>query len=64
MDLRLGVAAPATDEERAAFVPALGAPESGWDGDSARRPTNTPSVTMQAMLKLRIIGTCAPVSNI
>jgi len=32
VDLRLGVAAPATDEERAAVVSVLGPPESGWDG--------------------------------
>ncbi len=32
MDLRLGVPAPATDEERAAVTSALGPPESGWDG--------------------------------
>ena len=32
MDLRLGVAAPATDEERAAIVSVLGPPETGWDG--------------------------------
>ncbi|HEY7014759.1 MAG TPA: NAD(P)H-dependent oxidoreductase subunit E [Streptosporangiaceae bacterium] len=32
MDLRLGVAAPATDEERAAVTSVLGPPESGWDG--------------------------------
>ena len=32
MDLRLGVAAPATDEERAAVVSVLGPPETGWDG--------------------------------
>jgi NADH-quinone oxidoreductase subunit F len=32
VDLRLGVAAPATDEERAAVVSVLGPPETGWDG--------------------------------
>ena len=32
MDLRLGVAAPATDEERAAIASVLGPPETGWDG--------------------------------
>ena len=32
MDLRLGVAAPATDEERAAIASVLGPPASGWDG--------------------------------
>ena len=32
MDLRLGVAAAATDEERAAVVSVLGPPETGWDG--------------------------------
>jgi len=32
VDLRLGVAAPATDEERAAVTSVLGPPESGWDG--------------------------------
>ncbi len=32
MDLRLGVAAPATDEERAAVASVLGPPETGWDG--------------------------------
>ena len=32
MDLRLGVAAPATDEERAAVVSVLGPPGSGWEG--------------------------------
>ena len=32
MDLRLGVAAPATDEERVAVTSVLGPPESGWDG--------------------------------
>jgi NADH-quinone oxidoreductase subunit F len=32
VDLRLGVAAPATDEERAAVASALGPPETGWDG--------------------------------
>ena len=32
MDLRLGAAAPATDEERAAVASVLGPPESGWDG--------------------------------
>ncbi len=31
--------------------------------DSARRPTTMPSVTTQAMAKLRMIGTCAPVSS-
>ena len=32
MDLRLGVAAPATDEERAAIASVLGPPGTGWDG--------------------------------
>jgi NADH-quinone oxidoreductase subunit F len=32
VDLRLGAAAPATDEERAAIASVLGPPESGWDG--------------------------------
>ena len=32
MDLRLGVAAPATDEEKAAVVSVLGPPETGWVG--------------------------------
>ena len=32
MDLRLGVAAAATDEERAAVASVLGPPETGWDG--------------------------------
>jgi len=32
VDLRLGVAAAATDEERAAVVSVLGPPETGWDG--------------------------------
>jgi NADH-quinone oxidoreductase subunit F len=32
VDLRLGVAAPATDEERAAIAWVLGPPETGWDG--------------------------------
>jgi NADH-quinone oxidoreductase subunit F len=32
VDLRLGVAAPATDEERAAIASVLGPPETGWDG--------------------------------
>jgi NADH-quinone oxidoreductase subunit F len=32
VDLRLGVAAPATDEERAAVTSVLGPSESGWDG--------------------------------
>ena len=32
MDLRLGAAAPATDDERAAVASVLGPPESGWDG--------------------------------
>ena len=32
MDLRLGVPAPATDEERAAVASVLGPPEGGWDG--------------------------------
>ncbi|HKE98241.1 MAG TPA: NAD(P)H-dependent oxidoreductase subunit E, partial [Actinomycetes bacterium] len=32
MDLRLGVAAAATDEERAAIASVLGPPETGWDG--------------------------------
>jgi NADH-quinone oxidoreductase subunit F len=32
VDLRLGVAAPATDEERAAVASVLGPPETGWDG--------------------------------
>ncbi len=32
MDLRLGAATPATDEERAAVTAVLGPPESGWDG--------------------------------
>ena len=32
MDLRLGAAVPATDEERAAIESVLGPPETGWDG--------------------------------
>ena len=32
MDLRLGVSAVATDEERAAVASVLGPPQSGWDG--------------------------------
>jgi NADH-quinone oxidoreductase subunit F len=32
VDLRLGAATPATDEERAAVTAVLGPPESGWDG--------------------------------
>jgi len=32
VDLRLGAAAPATDEERAAVISVLGPPETGWDG--------------------------------
>jgi NADH-quinone oxidoreductase subunit F len=32
VDLRLGVAAPATDEERAAVAAALGPPGTGWEG--------------------------------
>jgi NADH-quinone oxidoreductase subunit F len=32
VDLRLGVAAAATDEERAAVTSVLGPPESGWEG--------------------------------
>jgi NADH-quinone oxidoreductase subunit F len=32
VDLRLGVAAPATDEERTAVASVLGPPETGWDG--------------------------------
>jgi NADH-quinone oxidoreductase subunit F len=32
VDLRLGVAAPATDEERAAVASVLGPPGTGWDG--------------------------------
>ena len=32
MDLRLGVAAPATDEERSAIASVLGPPQSGWEG--------------------------------
>jgi len=32
VDLRLGVAAPATDEERAAIASVLGPPQSGWEG--------------------------------
>ena len=32
VDLRLGAAAQATDEERAAVASVLGPPESGWDG--------------------------------
>jgi NADH-quinone oxidoreductase subunit F len=32
VDLRLGVAAAATDEERAAIASVLGPPETGWDG--------------------------------
>ena len=32
MDLRLGVAAPATDEERAAVASVLGPPGTGWEG--------------------------------
>jgi NADH-quinone oxidoreductase subunit F len=32
MDLRLGVAAPAADEERAAVDAVLGPPDTGWDG--------------------------------
>ena len=32
MDLRLGAASPATDEERAAIASVLGPPETGWDG--------------------------------
>ncbi len=37
MDLRLGAAVPATDEERAAIESVLGPPDTGWDG-GARRP--------------------------
>ena len=32
MDLRLGAAVPATDEERAAIASVLGPPATGWDG--------------------------------
>jgi NADH-quinone oxidoreductase subunit F len=32
VDLRLGVASPATQEERAAVTSVLGPPESGWEG--------------------------------
>ena len=32
MDLRLGAAVPATDEERAAVASVLGPPETGWEG--------------------------------
>jgi len=32
VDLRLGAASPATDEERAAIASVLGPPETGWDG--------------------------------
>ena len=32
MDLRLGAAVPATDEERAAIASVLGPPETGWEG--------------------------------
>jgi len=32
VDLRLGVASPATDAERAAVTSVLGPPESGWEG--------------------------------
>jgi len=32
VDLRLGVASPATDEERAAVTSVLGPPDSGWEG--------------------------------
>jgi len=32
VDLRLGAAVPATDEERAAIASVLGPPETGWDG--------------------------------
>ncbi|HEX9032163.1 MAG TPA: NAD(P)H-dependent oxidoreductase subunit E [Streptosporangiaceae bacterium] len=32
MDLRLGAAVPATDEERAAIASVLGPPASGWEG--------------------------------
>jgi NADH-quinone oxidoreductase subunit F len=32
VDLRLGAAAPATDEERAAVTSVLGPPETGWEG--------------------------------
>ena len=32
MDLRLGAATPATDEERAAVASVLGPPGSGWEG--------------------------------
>jgi len=32
VDLRLGAAVPATDEERAAVASVLGPPETGWDG--------------------------------
>ena len=32
MDLRLGAASPATDDEKAAVASVLGPPESGWDG--------------------------------
>jgi NADH-quinone oxidoreductase subunit F len=32
VDLRLGVASPATDEERAAVTSVLGPPQSGWEG--------------------------------
>jgi len=32
VDLRLGVAAPATDDERAAIASVLGPPQTGWEG--------------------------------
>jgi len=32
VDLRLGAAVPATDEERAAIASVLGPPQTGWDG--------------------------------
>jgi NADH-quinone oxidoreductase subunit F len=32
LDLRLGVAPPATDDERAAIATVLGPPETGWEG--------------------------------
>jgi NADH-quinone oxidoreductase subunit F len=32
VDLRLGAASPATDDEKAAVAAVLGPPESGWDG--------------------------------
>jgi NADH-quinone oxidoreductase subunit F len=36
VDLRLGVAGPATAEERAAVATVLGPPETGWDGGQRR----------------------------